>query len=74
MTFTPTKDFWSDEMQSMYCKDLQYVVRPGNAKLQRLAEDWVRKGTCRVVSNARVVISNAPAPAPNWWERLMSWL
>ncbi len=27
MKFTPTQDFWSDEMKSMYCAGMTYTVR-----------------------------------------------
>jgi hypothetical protein len=30
MKFTPTKDFWCEELKSQYCAGLTYTVRPAN--------------------------------------------
>ena len=51
--FTPTRDFPSPEMRSLYLKGLTYTVRPGNAKLAYYVKEWLEAGL--------VEITNAPA-------------
>lgn len=44
MQFTALEDFWSDELQSQYCKGLSYRVRPGDDRLAGLVPKWIAEG------------------------------
>lgn len=47
--FSPTEDFFSDELQSQYVKDLRYTVHQGNAKLAALVDVWREEGKIRLI-------------------------
>ena len=49
MQFTPINDFFSDEMQSQYCKGLSYFVKAdaAHAKLAALVPKWIAEGKVR---------------------------
>ena len=44
MKFTPLVTFKSPETESMYVEGLSYTVRPGNKRLARLVERWLKEG------------------------------
>jgi len=43
-TFTPTKNFHSEEFASDYIKGMSYNIREGNDKLAALVEQWRKDG------------------------------
>jgi hypothetical protein len=44
MQFTPTRDFWSDELQSQYSVGLSYTVGPEDKRLASLVQKWLSDG------------------------------
>lgn len=46
--FTPTGDFWSDEFQSQYVAGLLYTIQPGNMRLARAVEGWLKDGNVKL--------------------------
>lgn len=53
MIFTPKETFYSEEMQSWYCKGLLYTVR--DSVLANLAEQWISDGKVMQTKNGASV-------------------
>lgn len=47
--FTPTRNFYSPELESHYCVGLDYTVKDGNGQLAELVPSWFADG--RIVSS-----------------------
>ena len=45
--FTPLADFYCEDLESHYCKDMVYTIRQGNEKLAALSAEWCRRGMIR---------------------------
>jgi hypothetical protein len=59
MQFTPTEDFFSEEMRSQYMKGLTYTVRPGDDALEKCVQKWMKDG--KVSEGAAPVNATGPA-------------
>jgi hypothetical protein len=57
--FRANEDFFSPELQSQYCKDLEYTWMPGYDILGGLMPGWIADGKITVVKIGDEVVSGA---------------
>ena len=55
--FTPTKDFESKEMRSVYVKGLSYKLKVGNEKLAAELAKWQKDGLVLVGDAAKAALA-----------------
>jgi len=72
MRFSPTKNFYSSETQSMYCAGLKYSTR--TERLALLVDEWVRANKVLIVDQADAHISERAKAKKSFFERIKSWL
>jgi hypothetical protein len=75
MRFTPTQDFWCEELKSQYAKGLTYTVHYPASRLAKYANRWLEEGKIEEVVGPASEISGSDKPKSRpLLKRIFPWL
>lgn len=57
--FRVREDFFSEALQSHYCRGLLYTIRPGDSLLAESARIWLSEGKIEMVEGASRLVGTA---------------
>ena len=69
MKFTPTEDFWCEELKSQYVKGLSYTVHYPTSRLAKYAKQWLAEGKIKEVVGPAATISGREMPKSRYMWR-----
>ena len=75
MKFTPTENFWCEELKSQYVKGLTYTVHYPTSRLAGYAKNWLAEGKVTEVVSPAAAVSGGDKPKPlSLLKRIFPWL